>query len=145
MDFEKFDDPNFNPFESKKAMRNSPEPEEKFADPDFNPFETKTKMRNSPSPEKMSESSIKTSPEQLNRTYDAPKSDEAEKTLNSTVQSDEFHSADEEETVTIESNVMASTFVIDENTDPNGNRSTHRSVASPHTPKFTNRDMNIIR
>lgn len=25
MDFDKFDDPTFNPFESKKAMRNSPE------------------------------------------------------------------------------------------------------------------------
>ena len=33
MDFDKFDDPNYNPFESKKAMRNSPPPSESAAPP----------------------------------------------------------------------------------------------------------------
>lgn len=62
MDFDKFDDPNFNPFESKKAMRNSPEldktierePEleklDDMEDPNFNPFESKSTIRNTPSP-----------------------------------------------------------------------------------------------
>ena len=62
MDFDKIDDPNFNPFESKKAMQNSPTPDEtplppkgaytvdldKFDDPNFNPFESKRAMANSP-------------------------------------------------------------------------------------------------
>ena len=66
MDFDKFDDPNFNPFESKKAMRNSPPPSDdlplpktggytmdfdKFDDPNFNPFESKKAMSNSPTPQ----------------------------------------------------------------------------------------------
>ena len=69
MDFDKFDDPNFNPFESKKAMSNSPPPGEeaikpatagysmafdKFDDPNFNPFESKKAMRNSPELDKTS-------------------------------------------------------------------------------------------
>lgn len=63
VDFDKFDDPNFNPFETKKAMKNSPPPGEealpvpkvaytveldKFDDPNFNPFESKRAMSNSP-------------------------------------------------------------------------------------------------
>lgn len=66
MDFDKFDDPNFNPFASKKAMSNSPPPSEepvlpksggytmdfdKFDDPNFNPFESKKAMSNSPPPQ----------------------------------------------------------------------------------------------
>jgi cell division septation protein DedD len=63
VDFDKFDDTNFNPFETKKAMQNSPPPGEealtvpkgaytveldKFDDPNFNPFESKRAMSNSP-------------------------------------------------------------------------------------------------
>jgi hypothetical protein len=62
VDVNKFDDPDFNPFETKKAMSNSPIPNEepiapkgaysvdfdKFDDPNFNPFETKKAMSNSP-------------------------------------------------------------------------------------------------
>ena len=65
VDFDKFDDPDFNPFESKKAMRNSPDlvddvpaPKgsytvdfDKFDDANFNPFESKKAMQNSPTPE----------------------------------------------------------------------------------------------
>ena len=63
-DFDKFDDPNYNPFETKKAMQNSPPispvPKssgaynidyDKFDDPNFNPFETKKAMQNSPTPD----------------------------------------------------------------------------------------------
>jgi hypothetical protein len=68
VDFDKFDDPNFNPFETKKPpMANSPTPGEEpivqkgaysvdqFDDPNFNPFESKKPpMANSPTniPEK---------------------------------------------------------------------------------------------
>ena len=65
VDLDKFDDPNFNPFESKKAMRNSPDlldevPAskvnysvnlDKLDDPNFNPFESKKAMQNSPTPD----------------------------------------------------------------------------------------------
>ena len=58
VDYDKFDDPNFNPFETKtKVVDTFDEPEpievskgaynvdfEKFDDPNFNPFETKTKV-----------------------------------------------------------------------------------------------------
>ena len=59
VDFDRFDDPNFNPFETKtKVVEKFDEPEEeppapkgaydidysKFDDPNFNPFETKTKV-----------------------------------------------------------------------------------------------------
>ena len=60
IDCDKFDDPNFNPFETKKAMQNSPPSSppppkgaysmdfDKFEDPNFNPFATKKAMQNSP-------------------------------------------------------------------------------------------------
>jgi hypothetical protein len=62
VDYDKFDDRNFNPFESKKAMRNSPEITgelpaskgnysvdlDKLDNPNFNPFESKKAMQNSP-------------------------------------------------------------------------------------------------
>lgn len=65
VEYDKFDDPNFNPFESKKAMRNSPDITEelpaskgnysvdldKLDDPNFNPFESKKAMQNSPTPD----------------------------------------------------------------------------------------------
>ena len=65
VDYDKFEDPNFNPFESKKAMRNSPDITEelpaskgdysvdldKLDDPNFNPFESKKAMQNSPTPD----------------------------------------------------------------------------------------------
>ena len=94
-DFDKFDDPNFNPFESKKAMSNSPTPGEdeikpkpaaytmdfdKFDDPNFNPFESKgPKMANSPPPpsevrkEEKESAPANDEEEVLNVTFEAPK------------------------------------------------------------------------
>lgn len=47
---DKFDDPDFNPFETKSKLENKqPAPSvvpDKFDDPNFNPFETKTKVTN---------------------------------------------------------------------------------------------------
>jgi hypothetical protein len=53
LDYDKFDDPNFNPFETKKAMSNSPPPSavskpDPLDDPNFNPFQSKKQMQNSP-------------------------------------------------------------------------------------------------
>ena len=75
VDFEKFDDPNFNPFESKKAMQNSPPSSppppkgaysmdfDKFDDPNFNPFATKKAMQNSPPATPVEKMEIDSKPE----------------------------------------------------------------------------------
>ena len=64
---DKFDDPDFNPFETKSKLENKqPAPSvvpDKFDDPNFNPFETKSKVAID-STEKLED----TSPVQLDKT-----------------------------------------------------------------------------
>ena len=101
IDYSKFDDPNFNPFETKTKVVDSfdePATEEaplppkgaynmdfdKFDDPNFNPFETKTKVvDNFDTDVKKTEPTVPTTPppaqepgddlEQLNTNFEAPK------------------------------------------------------------------------
>jgi len=87
MEFDQFDDPNFNPFATKKAMQNSPPSSpppptgaysmevDKFDDPNFNPFASKKAMQNSPpgSPAPKPQVSVAEEEDALNVEIEPPK------------------------------------------------------------------------
>ena len=90
MDFSKFDDPNFNPFQSNKTLENDEDPLneskpklgaysmnlDKVDDPNFDPFKTKKSIMNSPTKENDSvafpklDGALPTTPEQAVETMD---------------------------------------------------------------------------
>ena len=116
--YDKFDDPNYNPFETKTKI--APENlDEKFADPDFNPFETKSKMESADPYDDPNFNPFQTKSKIGNEDFNpyatitkkrnVSTRDVIEQKLNSSNDSDRFYSDEENQ-------------VIDENHDPNGTK-----------------------
>lgn len=148
--YDKFDDPNYNPFETKTKI--APENlDEKFADPDFNPFETKSKMESADPYDDPNFNPFQTKSKIGNEDFNpyatitkkrnVSTRDVIEQKLNSSNDSDRFYSDEENQ-------------VIDENHDPNGTKnatyveSASRTLVEHVTGekmRYTDKDMDVIR